>query len=111
VGGTLYTNGTYTNVALTGGSGSGAKATIVVAGATVTTVTLTAAGNGYVVGNTLSATAASIGGTGSGFTINVATINDGFTESDFILAAKIEDRCSGDCPKGHKRYYLKKVLT
>jgi hypothetical protein len=85
VGGTLYTNGTYTNVTLTGGSGSGAKATIVVAGATVTTVTLTAAGNGYAVGNTLSATAASIGGTGSGFSIKVATINDGFTESDLNL--------------------------
>jgi hypothetical protein len=85
VGGTLYTNGTYTNVALTGGSGSGAKATIVVAGATVTTVTLTTPGNGYVVGNTLSATAASIGGTGSGFSIKVATINDGFVESDLNL--------------------------
>jgi len=85
VGGTLYTNGTYTNVTLTGGSGSGAKATIVVAGATVTTVTLTTAGNGYVVGDTLSATAASIGGTGSGFSIKVATINDGFTESDLNL--------------------------
>jgi hypothetical protein len=85
VGGTLYTNGTYTNVALTGGSGSGAKATIVVAGATVTTVTLTTPGNGYVVGNTLSATAATIGGTGSGFSIKVATINDGFTESDLNL--------------------------
>ena len=85
MGGTLYTNGTYTNVTLTGGSGSGAKATIVVAGATVTTVTLTAAGNGYAVGNTLSATAATIGGTGSGFSIKVATINDGFTESDLNL--------------------------
>jgi hypothetical protein len=85
VGGTTYTNGTYTNVTLTGGSGSGAKATIVVAGNTVTTVTLTTAGNGYVVGNTLSATAASIGGTGSGFSINVATINDGFTESNLNL--------------------------
>ena len=85
VGGTTYVNGTYTNVTLTGGSGSGAKATIVVAGTVVTTVTLTAAGNGYVVGNTLSATAASIGGTGSGFSINVATINDGFTESDLNL--------------------------
>ena len=70
---------------LTGGSGSGAKATIVVAGTVVTTVTLTTAGNGYVVGNTLSATAASIGGTGSGFSINVATINDGFTESNLNL--------------------------
>jgi hypothetical protein len=85
VGGTLYTNGTYTNVTLTGGSGSGAKATIVVSGGSVTTVTLTKAGNGYVVGDTLSATAASIGGTGSGFSIKVATINDGFTESDLNL--------------------------
>ena len=85
VGGTLYTNGTYTNVTLTGGSGSGAKATIVVSGGSVTTVTLTAAGNGYVVGNTLSATAATIGGTGSGFSINVATIDDGFTASDLNL--------------------------
>jgi hypothetical protein len=85
VGGTLYTNGTYTNVTLTGGTGSGAKATVVVAGGTVTTVTLTTAGNGYAVGNTLSATAASIGGTGSGFSIKVATVNDGFTESDLNL--------------------------
>jgi hypothetical protein len=85
VGGTTYTNGTYTNVTLTGGSGSGAKATIVVSGGSVTTVTITTAGNGYAVGNTLSATAASIGGTGSGFSIKVATINDGFTESDLNL--------------------------
>jgi hypothetical protein len=33
----------------------------------------------------LSATAATIGGTGSGFSIQVATINDGFTESDLNL--------------------------
>ena len=85
VGGTLYTNNTYTNVTLTGGSGSGAKATIVVSGGSVTSVTITTPGNGYVVGNTLSATAASIGGTGSGFSINVATINDGFTESNLNL--------------------------
>ena len=85
VGGSSYTNGTYTGVSLTGGSGAGAKATIVVSGATVTTVTLTSAGNGYVVGNTLSATAASIGGTGSGFSIKVATINNGFTASDLNL--------------------------
>lgn len=85
VGGTLYTNGTYTNVTLTGGSGSGAKATVVVSGGSVTTVTLTTPGNGYVVGNTLSATAASIGGTGSGFSIKVATIDDGFTASDLNL--------------------------
>jgi len=74
VGGSFYTNGTYTDVALTGGTGSGALATIVVSGNTVSSVTLTASGAGYTVADTLSANSASIGGTGSGFTINVATI-------------------------------------
>jgi hypothetical protein len=85
VGGSLYTNGTYTAVTLTGGSGSGAKATIVVSGAAVTSVTITTAGNGYVVGDTLSATAASIGGTGSGFTVKVGTVGSDFEPSDFNL--------------------------
>ena len=80
-GGTLYTNGTYTNVSLTGGTGTGAKATIVVSGGSVTTVTITTAGNYYLVGDVLSATAASIGGTGSGFSVPVATSDDLFTAS------------------------------
>jgi len=69
-GGTLYTNGTYTNVALTGGSGTGAYATIVVAGGIVTTVTITAHGVDYVAGNTLSATLP----VGSGFALLVGTV-------------------------------------
>jgi hypothetical protein len=70
--GTGYTNGTYTNQALTGGSGSGATATIVVAGGIVTTVTLYAKGDGYVVGNTLSAALPA----GAGFVVTVAaTVN------------------------------------
>lgn len=80
-GGTLYTNGTYTNVSLTGGTGVGAKATVVVSGGSVTTVTITTGGNYYVVGDVLSALAASIGGTGSGFSVPVATSDDLFTAS------------------------------
>ena len=81
VGGSLYTNGTYSGVALTGGTGSGATANITVSGNAVTAVTIVSGGNGYLVGDNLSATAASIGGTGSGFSVPVATINDGFTAS------------------------------
>jgi hypothetical protein len=69
-GGTTYTNGTYTNVALTGGSGTGAFATIVVAGGIVTTVTITAHGVNYVAGNSLSATLP----VGSGFVLLVNTV-------------------------------------
>jgi hypothetical protein len=74
VGGSAYTNGSYTNVPLTGGSGFQATANITVSGGVVTAVTLVSAGVGYVVGDTLSATAASIGGTGAGFSIKVATL-------------------------------------
>jgi hypothetical protein len=69
-----YTNGVYTNVPLTGGMGSGARATVTVAGGVVTVVTLTARGAGYTVGSVLSATSASIGGTGAGFSIPVTEI-------------------------------------
>jgi hypothetical protein len=75
VGGSSYTNGTYTDVVITGGTGSGARATIVVSSAQVTSVTITTAGNGYVVGNVLSANAANIGGTGSGFAFTVTQVS------------------------------------
>jgi hypothetical protein len=74
VGGSSYTPGTYNAVALTGGTGTGATANIVVGGGgAVTTVTLVNGGSGYDVGEILSAAAANIGGTGSGFSIRVAT--------------------------------------
>jgi hypothetical protein len=75
VAGSLYTNGTYTNIPLTGGAGTGARATIVVSSNQVTSVTITTAGNGYVVGNVLSANAANIGGTGSGFAFTVTQVS------------------------------------
>jgi len=73
VGGTLYTTGTYSAVALTGGTGTGATADITVAGGAVTVVTIVNGGAGYDVGEVLSAAAANIGGTGSGFSVTVAT--------------------------------------
>ncbi len=73
-GGTLYTAGTYTNVALTGGTGIGARANITVTGGAVTAVTIVNGGTGYTVADTLSANSADIGGTGSGFSVPVATL-------------------------------------
>ena len=80
-GGTLYTAGTYTDVALTGGLGSGALATITVAAGSVTAVALTNLGSGYTPGDVLSAATVDIGGTGSGFSIPVATITTAYTQS------------------------------
>ena len=69
-GGAGYTNGTYTNQALTGGAGTLATANITVAGNIVTSVVINGHGKNYVVGNTLSA---SIAG-GAGFVLTVATL-------------------------------------
>jgi hypothetical protein len=74
VGGSGYVNGTYTNVSLTGGSGAGAKATIVVSGGAVTSVTVTTFGAGYQAVNSLSTPNTNLGGSGSGFSIAVATL-------------------------------------
>jgi hypothetical protein len=65
-----YTNGTYTNQALTGGSGTYATATIVVAGGVITSVTIFNKGENYVVGNTLSAAIPA----GTGLIITVTAI-------------------------------------
>jgi hypothetical protein len=69
--GTLYTAGTYNNVAMTGGAGSGCRCNIVVAAGGVSSATIVAAGSDYVVGDALSAAAANIGGTGSGFSVPI----------------------------------------
>jgi hypothetical protein len=75
VGGSLYSNGSYTDVPLTGGSGFGATADVTVSGGAVTVVTIVLRGAGYVVGDSLSADDADLGGGGgSGFSIDVDTI-------------------------------------
>ena len=72
--GSLYTNGVYQNVALTGGSGANATADIVVAGGVIVSCSLKFGGNFYVVGDILSCS--SLGSTGSGFSIPVSSISN-----------------------------------
>jgi hypothetical protein len=81
VGGSGGTPGTYNNVPFTGGSGSGAIAVSIVVGAGggVTTVNVNAAngGNGYAVGDVLSAASGNIGGV-TGFSVHVTAIGSIF---------------------------------
>jgi hypothetical protein len=73
-GGSGYTNGTYYNVGLTGGSGAYAHATIVVASGAVTSVTLNNGGSLYAVGDILTTANTNIGGSGTGFSIPVTNV-------------------------------------
>ena len=74
LGGSLYTNGVYQNVALTGGSGANATADIVISGGVVTACNLRFGGNFYVVGDILSCS--SLGSTGSGFSVTVSQVSN-----------------------------------
>jgi len=76
VGGTLYTNGIYSNVPLSGGSGTGAVASIQVLSNSVQTVTITNAGSLYNPGDVLTVGSSYLGGSGIGFSVTVsATLN------------------------------------
>ena len=79
-GGSLYTptggTETYLDVALTNvsGSGTGATADITITAGQVTDVDVKTGGTGYAVGDIVSVLASSVGGTGSGFQIEVASV-------------------------------------
>jgi predicted Fe-Mo cluster-binding NifX family protein len=81
IGGSGYTNGTYNNVTLTLSSGTTPTtypvANITVSGGAVTGVTLVSGGLGMDSTTVFTAPAASIGGTGSGFTIATGSITSG----------------------------------
>ena len=74
VNGSGYTNGTYTGVALSGGTGYGATATLTVSGGAVTAATLVRGGQWYLVGDVLSC---ELIGAGTLFALPVATITQG----------------------------------
>lgn len=71
--GTLYTNGVYTSVPITAATGTGALATVTVATNKVTSIVITFGGSGYIHNESVNISAASIGGTGSGFAGYVAS--------------------------------------
>jgi hypothetical protein len=74
VNGSGYTNGTYSNIALFGGSGTGATANITVSGGAVTAASIVRGGNWYTVGDVLTC---NLIGPGTLFALPVATITMG----------------------------------
>lgn len=89
-GGTLYTNGSYEAIALTGGDGTGATADITVTAGVISLVEINGGGQGYNIGNTLSVTAADIGGTGSGFVYTVDNVTSNL-DSEIIMPEEYEE--------------------
>lgn len=89
--GAAYTAGAYETIELTGGNGTGAQADITVGpGGDVTIVTLSAGGEGYEIGDELSAAAANIGGTGAGFTWTVGDIGAN-VDTEIVMPPSYEE--------------------
>jgi hypothetical protein len=82
--GSSYTNGTYTSVPITASVGSGALATVTVSSNLVFSVVITAAGSGYTIGESVNISAASIGGTGSGFAGYVLSLTNYSPDSNTL---------------------------
>lgn len=90
-GGTGYTNGNYPNynpgmpgIPLQGGTGTGAAAILQVSGGAVTYCIVYASGYGYTVGDVLTASAANLGGSGSGFSLTVTAVSPAGTPSSIV---------------------------
>lgn len=73
--GSGYTNGVYYNVPLSNGSGSYIRGTVLVSSGGVSSITITNGGSLYSVGDILSVNNIYVGGSGTGFSVPVATIN------------------------------------
>lgn len=74
--GSLYINGIYQDVPLTGGSGSGATADITVVAGAVSSISIENPGSLYVAGDILSAEQTNLGGSGSGFQVTVDSLTN-----------------------------------
>lgn len=109
-GGTLYTNGNYTDVPLTGGSGTGARANITIAGGAITVVAISDPGRNYIVGDTLSVDAANVGGTGSGFIWTVTATASAFDPLDIAAKSGFNDPIVG-IASVHRELWLIGNLT
>ncbi len=89
-GGTLYTDGIYNNVELTGGEGNGATADITITAGAVALVNLLTGGADYEIGDVLSAAAGDIGGTGAGFTWTVQNVTSNI-DTEIIMPDEYDE--------------------
>ena len=93
-GGLNYVDGTYTNVALTGGTGSNGTANITVAGGTITVASAATVGNNYTQGDTFTIPANLIGGSKLD-TLTVTNGGSGYTDGTYLSVPLVTSSGSG----------------
>lgn len=89
-GGAGYVDGPYLAVPVIGGSGSSATANVTVTGGVVTQFEIQNGGEGYNIGDSLSISAANLGGTGNGFSYTVNRVSVDL-DSELIFPPEYEE--------------------
>jgi len=105
-GGGGYTNGSYSNVPLTGGSGQHATANITVAGGIITVVNIVSDGFHYLIGDVLSAVLPA----GAGFTYTITALDSAFDPLDIAAKSGFNDPIVGILAV-HRELWLIGALT
>lgn len=105
--GSGYTDGLYTGIDLTGGTGTGCVANITVSGGVVTVVSITDGGKNYLIGDQLTGT---ISGGGSGFKWTITGMQPAFYGLDFANKTGFSDNIQ-TVVSVHKELWLLGELT
>ena len=83
VSGSNYSNGTYNNVALTGGSGINATGNFTISGGNVTSFSINSKGSDYEVGDVLEVDVADVGGSKLG-TLSIVNAGQDYQEGSYV---------------------------
>jgi hypothetical protein len=108
-GGSGYVDNTYTGVPLTGGSGLAVQASVTVSGGVVTAVSITSTGAGYVIGDVLSASNTSLGGSGAGFSVPVTAIYAQMIQLSANATASASTTVKFSTPPGQVKLYQHEI--
>ena len=93
--GSNYVDGTYTNIALTGGTGTLATGDFTVTNGAVTSVVINARGSGYTVSDNLGVNTADIGGSKLSGSLTISQAGSGYDDGNYTGVALVNATGSG----------------
>ena len=94
-GGSGYVDGSYTNVALTSGTGSNATADFTISGGSVTQVVINARGSGYALSDSLGVSTSDVGGSILSGSLTISQAGSGYQDGTYNNVALVNSSGSG----------------
>ena len=94
-GGSGYVDGSYTGVALTGGTGSNATADFTISGGSVTQVVISTRGSGYTLSDSLGVSTSNVGGSILSGSLTISQAGSGYQDGTYNNVALVNSTGSG----------------